>query len=75
MSPITEDLHELVAKLEARVRDLEHKVHLAAGGSTLSDMKSENVRMILMGPPGAGIEFPFLGLLMLSDESLPRYFD
>jgi len=47
------DLKDLVAKLEARVHQLETKV---TGGSSSSGNKSsaESMRMVLMGPPGAG---------------------
>lgn len=54
MAPITEDLHDLVAKLEQRVKDLENRLHLAAGGASRPIDTSNGVRMILMGPPGAG---------------------
>ncbi|CAL3967078.1 hypothetical protein PZA11_003495 [Diplocarpon coronariae] len=56
MAPIGDDtvqsLHELVNKLESRVKELEDKLSHAQGGpkSSLSD----GVRMILIGPPGAG---------------------
>jgi len=55
MAPITEDLHDLVAKLEQRVKDLENRLHLAAGGASRPIDTSNGVRMILMGPPGAGM--------------------
>lgn len=54
MAPITEDLHDLVAKLEARVKDLESRLHLASGGAPKPTGTAEGIRMILMGPPGAG---------------------
>jgi hypothetical protein len=52
MAPITEDLHELVAKLEARVKDLEAKLFETGGAEKKS---TDSVRMVLMGPPGAGM--------------------
>jgi adenylate kinase len=56
MAPITDqvvdDLKSLVAKLEKRVAELESK----AGGGTRTS--TEQMRMVLMGPPGAGT-FPF----------------
>ncbi|KAF5876075.1 putative adenylate kinase protein [Botrytis fragariae] len=56
MAPIGDDasqtLHDLVNKLESRVKELEDKLAHAAGGPAPSP--SESVRMILMGPPGAG---------------------
>lgn len=54
MAPVTEDLHELVNKLEARVKQLEDKLHQATGGAPKPAVDSNGVRMILMGPPGAG---------------------
>ena len=53
MAPITEEtvngLRDLVDKLEARVHQLESKL----GGSEKQDA-SQSMRMILIGPPGAG---------------------
>lgn len=56
MAPINEDLHELVNKLEARVHQLEQKLEEAKTGSS-SKSSDGSVRMILMGPPGAGMFF------------------
>jgi adenylate kinase len=55
MAPTSEDLHELVAKLESRVKDLEQKLFESHGGAPKPAVDSEGVRMILMGPPGAGM--------------------
>ncbi|KAG4434351.1 adenylate kinase [Cadophora sp. M221] len=56
MAPIGEgtvqSLHELVNKLESRVKELEDKLSHAQGGT--KHTPAEGVRMILMGPPGAG---------------------
>lgn len=56
MAPIGDDtvqsLQELVNKLESRVKQLEDKLQHASSGTTHS--AAEEVRMILMGPPGAG---------------------
>ena len=52
MAPISEDIHALVQRLEDRVAQLEAKLHQAGGGS--APASSDGVRMILMGPPGAG---------------------
>jgi len=53
MSPITDtavsDLKDLVARLERRVHELETKAGLKAPTTS-----SERMRMVLMGPPGAG---------------------
>ena len=55
MAPITDemvaDLKDKYHKLEARVWELEGR--LAADGGKQS--KAESMRMILMGPPGAGM--------------------
>ena len=57
MAPITEqavdDLKSLIRQLEARVVELESRL---SGGSGKS-APSEGIRMILMGPPGAGAFF------------------
>ncbi|KAF1961486.1 adenylate kinase [Byssothecium circinans] len=57
MAPIqgsaVDDLKSTIARLESRIVDLEHK--LAGGsGSAPSSSAEESVRMILIGPPGAG---------------------
>jgi adenylate kinase len=55
MAPITtetvDDLKNLIHKLEKRVYELEQK---ASGGSAAPTGASEAMRMILIGPPGAG---------------------
>lgn len=55
MAPIREDtvtdLKDLVAKLETRVRQLEDRL---AGDGIKSRTPTVSMRMILMGPPGAG---------------------
>jgi adenylate kinase len=70
MAPVSEDIHDLVAKLEQRVKDLESRLHLASGGASKQSGTAEGVRMILMGPPGAGMTSN--ATLLLSDI-LPRY--
>lgn len=56
MAPIGDDavqsLHELVNKLESRVKELEDRLSHAQAGT--KHTAPEGVRMILMGPPGAG---------------------
>jgi hypothetical protein len=61
MAPITDqdvaDLKSLVAKLEARVAELEGKASGAKAGGSSTGLKasaSERMRLVLMGPPGAG---------------------
>lgn len=60
MAPIGDDtvqpLHDLVQKLEARVKQLEDRLQEAAGGPAAASGSS--VRMVLMGPPGAGMTLP-----------------
>ena len=57
MAPIGDDtvqtLQELVQKLESRVKQLEDKLEHASTG--IKHTATEGVRMILMGPPGAGM--------------------
>ena len=59
MAPIKDEtvdaLRDLVNKLEARVEQLEAKVRQHDGSAPTRPAKStESIRMILMGPPGAG---------------------
>ncbi|KAL8991704.1 MAG: hypothetical protein Q9169_007727 [Polycauliona sp. 2 TL-2023] len=59
MAPIKDEtvdsLRDLVQKLESRVQQLEAKLEGAGGGSEQqSRTDGPSVRMILMGPPGAG---------------------
>jgi adenylate kinase len=61
MAPITDnavnDLKQLVQKLENRISELESK--LDGGKSSSSSEGAGSMRMILMGPPGAGMLMPF----------------
>ena len=50
-----ETLRDLVTKLESRVEQLEAKLNVANGGESKSNKPAESIRMILMGPPGAGM--------------------
>jgi adenylate kinase len=56
MAPIKDEtvdtLKELVNKLEARVKQLEEKIQHGGSGAAPA---AESIRMILMGPPGAGM--------------------
>ena len=56
MAPITDqmvdDLKSTISKLESRVHELEAK--LQGGKGATSSGPSETMRMILIGPPGAG---------------------
>jgi len=58
MAPIGDDtqraLEDMVQKLENRVKELENKLENFQGGSSKSTSVGKEVRMILMGPPGAG---------------------
>ena len=58
MAPITDNtvdaLKDLVNRLEARVEQLEAKLHEAQGGSPKTQTSDKSLRMVLMGPPGAG---------------------
>lgn len=56
MAPITDDtvstLKDTIGKLEARVLELENRL---VGGSKPKSL-TEQMRIILMGPPGAGTQ-------------------
>ena len=59
MAPIKDEtvdaLRDLVNKLETRVEQLEVKLQQADGSQpTRKPRSTESIRMILMGPPGAG---------------------
>lgn len=61
MSPIVDDsvekLKDLVHKLESRVHQLEMKLGESGNppSSSQEPRNNESMRMILMGPPGAGM--------------------
>lgn len=60
MAPIedasVDALRDLVRKLETRVEQLESKLEQTTGGGLTRKQKATaGIRMILMGPPGAGI--------------------
>lgn len=64
MAPIKDEtvdgLRDLVSKLELRVEQLEARLEQTTGGSAparKSRSVSNGIRMILMGPPGAGKGF------------------
>lgn len=59
MAPIKDEtvdgLRDLVSKLETRVEQLEARLEQTTGGASTRKPKSNaGIRMILMGPPGAG---------------------
>ena len=58
MAPITDEtvltLQDTIAKLESRVHQLESKLGGGDGSSGKAAPSSKSIRMILMGPPGAG---------------------
>lgn len=59
MAPISadqvDDLKAQIAKLETRVRELEGKAAQKAGaGNSKASSVAQQLRMILIGPPGAG---------------------
>lgn len=49
---MVDDLKNTVGRLEKRIAELEQRLGGGGGGKTAS--QTEGVRMILMGPPGAG---------------------
>jgi adenylate kinase len=56
MAPITDsavsDLQSTVSRLEQRIAELESRLQGQVG---IADQAQESVRMILIGPPGAGM--------------------
>lgn len=57
MAPVDDSLSSIkdyIKKLESRVDDLESKLSKAGGDVTPRSSASSSVRMILIGPPGAG---------------------
>lgn len=56
MAPITDsavsDLQSTVSRLEQRIAELESRLQGQVG---VKDQAQESVRMILIGPPGAGM--------------------
>lgn len=57
MPPVRDEtvdaLKDMVHKLEVRVQELEARLH-SADGSTGRTAGGQQMRMVLMGPPGAG---------------------
>lgn len=78
MAPLGEQLVDqlrgTVDKLEARVAELEARLQGKAAPS--SSTKDESMRIILMGPPGAGMLLPrfcsLLHTLTATQERVPR---
>ena len=60
MAPITQELvdglKDTITKLETRVAELENRL-ANDSESFKSRTKSQNMRIILMGPPGAGLSY------------------
>ena len=58
MAPITQDivdgLKDQIGKLESKVADLEGRLGQGSGSAKPQSL-SEQMRIILMGPPGAGM--------------------
>lgn len=58
MAPIRDEtvdaLKDLVHKLEARVEQLESKLHQGSPNSAAPRSSAGDLRLILIGPPGAG---------------------
>ena len=54
---VVDDLKNTVGRLEKRIVELEQRL---GGGSGSSASQAEGVRMILMGPPGAGEYLPII---------------
>lgn len=58
MAPITDDivndLTSTIRKLESRVHELEARLNGSSGGGSGGANPLNSMRMVLMGPPGAG---------------------
>lgn len=69
MAPIRDEtveaLKDLIHKLESRVEQLETKLQQKEGGPIARKTKAntESIRLVLMGPPGAGMSFGSPSLL------------
>lgn len=50
-SSVVDELKNTIDKLQAKVQDLESRL---SGSSSSGSSSSDGMRMILMGPPGAG---------------------
>ena len=72
MAPITQEtvdgLKDVISKLESRVVQLEDRL---AHGSDASKAKpvAEQMRIILMGPPGAGVSFCFDVIIVVASTN------
>ena len=59
MAPITDEiidkLNDTIHKLESRVKELEAKLNGSSSGGGANPLNS--MRMVLMGPPGAGMSY------------------
>lgn len=51
---LVDKLKSTVDKLEARVEELESRLKGQVSGGQQGGSKGDSIRMILMGPPGAG---------------------
>jgi adenylate kinase len=75
MAPTGDDIHELIAKLEARVKELEARVLEGESGAPSAAKDGQSVRMVLMGPPGAGKSSLCLSRLCVFCLCLPLFVD
>lgn len=66
MAPIRDEtidgLRDLVSKLESRVEQLEAKLEQTVGSPRRTISPVSGIRMILMGPPGAGMILGGIGI-------------
>ena len=79
MAPITDEtvqaLRETIHKLETRVQQLESKLGGDGADSERDGNVGKSIRMVIMGPPGAGQRPPIfwphsLGLSSLQERAL-----
>jgi hypothetical protein len=75
MAPTSDDIHDVVAKLEARIKELEARLLKSEGGAPSTTKDGQSVRMVLMGPPGAGKSSHCLSRLCVSCLCIPCFVD
>ena len=72
MAPITQDivdgLKDQIGRLESKVADLEGRLGYGSGSAKPQSL-SEQMRIILMGPPGAGMLHTICGIKKGSGNS------
>lgn len=73
MAPTSDDIHEVVLRLEARVKELEARLLKSEGLAPSTTKDGQSIRMILMGPPGAGKSWSFSVASLCFYSCLPLF--